>query len=339
MDRILVAPDSFKGCLGAEEVASILSDEISRILPGCTVVSLPLSDGGEGLAGILGRHLGAEPVQVAVTGPMGNPVTATYVRTGDTAILDVASVCGLSLVPEGRRNPLLSTTRGVGEMLLRIVSDGCRKCLIGLGGSATCDGGEGMMSVPGVSALKGRLELTVLCDVQNPFLGPEGAARVFAPQKGATPEMVEELEGRMAERAARMLRETGVDVSGLPRAGAAGGLGGALYACLGGRLVSGIDTVLDLLHFDEILPGCRLIITGEGKSDAQTLSGKVPMGVLRRSGTVPVVLLSGRIESRAELRDAGFAALIQVTPEGIPLAEALEPSVAERNLRMAVRTL
>ncbi len=193
-----------------------------------------------------------------------------------------------------------------------------------------------MMTVPGIrEALKGaRIEL--LSDVDNPFTGKDGAARVFAPQKGATGADIDILEHRLTQIAQRILKETGRDITALPGAGAAGGLGGALAGWFGATISSGIDRILDLVQFDKHIKGADLIITGEGKSDLQTLHGKVPMGVLRRAGGIPVTLVSGRIEAKAELLKAGFSSLIEVTPREMPLPLALQPEVAIRNIRAAL---
>ena len=335
--RILVAPDSFKECLSAAEVARVISEEVQACHADAAVMTLPLSDGGEGFSAIVAAAMKAERIPVTVTGPLGEPVEANYFKTGDIAILEAASACGLSLVPLEKRNPLRTTSRGVGEMIRHAHAAGCRHFVMGLGGTSTCDGGEGMMAALNLAALKGKVSVQVLCDVDNPFIGRRGAARVFGPQKGATPDMVEMLEERMRGRADVILAETGVDVRELPGAGAAGGLGGALAACLGGTLVPGIDAILDLLHFDELVRDCDLVITGEGKSDRQTLSGKVPYGVLRHAGAVPVVLLSGRVSDRDSLLEAGFARVIQVSPDEVPTRVAIRPEVAEANLRNAVR--
>lgn len=333
--KIVVAPDSFKECLSAGEVASSIASGIALAYSEAKVSCVPLSDGGEGMASILTDRLGGEYIPVPVTGPIGETVPASYGRVGDTAILDVASACGIQLVPPGKRNPLIATSKGVGELIRAVIMAGCEELIIGLGGSATCDGGEGMMAVPGLRDLASGVRIHALCDVDNPFWGPNGAARVFAPQKGADPQMVEELEKQMEKRAVRILSETGVDVSRIPRAGAAGGLGGALHAFFGADLVSGIDEVLNLVGFDKEILDADYIITGEGSSDLQTLSGKVPMGVLRRSREVPVYLLSGRIKNREELLSAGFAGLFQVTPEDMPTAEAIKPDIARENVRRA----
>lgn len=307
--KIVIAPDSFKECLGAAEVAAIIAGELhvserAAGRPVCPpgvfaeglgdpweILECPLSDGGEGFADILSRHWGAEKVPVVVTGPLGAPVRTWYGKAGETAIMDVASVCGLSLVPVAHRNPLHTTTRGLGELLLAAYRDGCRKALVGLGGSATCDGGAGLLEAEGplasgfpavpVRALAGRMEIRALCDVTNPFTGPQGAARVFGPQKGADAAMVETLEERMEEMAGRIRRETGKDVREMPGAGAAGGLAGALAAWFDAELLPGIDSMLSAVGFKDMIDGADLIITGEGKSDCQTLSGKVPLGVLK----------------------------------------------------------
>ena len=338
--KVVVAPDSFKECLDAGEVASAIAEGLYSVIPDAEVKLIPLSDGGEGMAGLLTESLGGELVPVKVTGPVGETVEARFGRVGRTAILDVASACGLNLVPKEKRNPLIATSKGVGELIAAaIIQSGCKELLIGLGGSATCDGGEGMISVPGLRNIVTGVKIKALCDVDNPFLGPDGTARVFAPQKGADPQMVEMLEKRMELQAERILSNTGIDVSMMPGAGAAGGLGGALHAYLGAELVPGIETVLDIVGFDREIVDADLIITGEGTSDLQTLSGKVPMGVLRRSSGIPVILVSGRVKDHDSLLAAGFADAVQVTPDDIPTSEAIRPYIARENLRLAAGRL
>lgn len=337
--KILVAPDSYKECLPAREVAAVISQAAREALPTATVLEMPLSDGGEGTLDVLTEGLGGHLFRADVSGPLGRPVRARYGVAGETAVIEVAEACGLGLLQADERNPLLTHTRGVGELLLAAAKRGCRHFLVGLGGSATCDGGAGMLSVPGLrEALSGAC-IELLCDVRNPFVGPQGAARVFAPQKGASARDVEELERRMLRQAALLLEQTGVDVTSLPGAGAAGGLGGAFMACFHAQAVSGIGRVLDLTGFERALDGASLVITGEGRSDNQTLSGKVPLGVLQRSGGVPVALVSGRIEDSAALQDAGFACLAEATPRDLPLAQALQAETARQNIRQAVHTL
>ena len=375
MMKIVVAPDSYKECLTASEVAEAIAagleeagvvigngkekakgvtgnvaDEVRKpVEDGVEVVRMPVADGGEGTLEVLLKALHGEMHSCTVTGPTGKPREARYgiVRgteqeqehspAGSTAIIEIAEACGLQLLKPSERNPLKTTTRGVGELLLEARRKGCGKFLIGLGGSATCDGGEGMMEVLGLREAMMGAEVTILCDVDNPFTGPGGAARVFAPQKGASPEDVEILEARLQKTACKILQETGIDITLLPGAGAAGGLGGAFMAYFSATRTRGIDAILDLLHFDRAIQGADLIITGDGKSDSQTLSGKAAYGVLRRSGNVPVALLSGRIEDSPLLEAAGFKSLIEVTPRSLPLEDALKPDIARENLGAAAR--
>ena len=336
--KIVLAPDSFKECLTAAQVARAMAQAVYQVYPSAEVIPLPLADGGEGPLDVLVPALEASLREVTVSDPLGRPVRARYGVAGETAIIEVAQACGLSLLRPQERQPLIASSRGVGELLMAACAEGCRHFLVGLGGSAICDGGAGMMAVPGIRNLN-LTSLELLCDVDAPFVGPTGAARVFAPQKGASPEEVEMLETRMLSLAARMQEETGVDVRQMPGAGAAGGLGGALMAYLGARMVSGIGRILELVHFSEAVKGAGLVITGEGRSDAQTLQGKVPFGVLRNAGNVPVALVSGRIEDRQALESAGFRPVVEVSPRNLSLHEALSPSIALRNIQSAVKTL
>ncbi len=334
--KIILAPDSFKECLTATQVAQAMAQAVHEVYPSAQWVSMPLADGGEGTLDVLAPALGASIREVTVSDPLGRPVTARYGVAGETAILEVAQACGLQLLKPSERNPLIASSRGVGELLMAAYADGCRHFLVGLGGSAICDGGVGMMSVPGIRDLA---SVELLCDVNAPFVGPSGAARAFGPQKGASPEEVEVLEKRMLNRAALMQEETGVDVRELPGAGAAGGLGGAFMAYFGARKVSGIGRILELVRFSEAVKDASLVITGEGRSDAQTLLGKVPLGVLQNAGKVPVALVSGRIDDHEALVSAGFHPVVEVSPRNLPLQEVLTPSVALQNIQSAVKTL
>ena len=337
--KVIVAPDSFKGCLPAGEVAAVVADSLRKAHPDWEVQEMPLADGGEGTLDVLLPALGGRIMKADVQDPLGRTVTARFGLSGETAVIEVAEACGLRLLSPEERNPLKASTYGVGELLLAARLSGVRHFLVGLGGSATCDGGEGMMQVPGLrEALRG-CTFELLCDVENPFIGPDGAARVFAPQKGASKADVEVLEERLTKLADKMLRETGVDVCRLPGAGAAGGLGGAFMAYLGARRVSGIERVLELVRFDEIIDGASLIITGEGRSDAQTLMGKVPFGVLKHSDGIPVALVSGRIEDHEVLKSAGFSQLLEISPRNLPIESALNPETTVRNINSTVRNL
>lgn len=333
--KIVIAPDSYKECMSSQQVAAVLSAAVHERWPDAEVVEMPLADGGEGTLEILTQALHATEFTARVHDPLGRPISARYAIAGDTAIVESARVVGLSLVAPSERDILRASTIGLGEVLLDAFEKGCRHFIMTLGGTATCDGGAGMLSVPGIERLKGS-HFDLLCDVDAPFVGPTGAARVFAPQKGATPADVEILEERMRLQASHLLATTGVDVSSLPGAGAAGGLGGACMAFFKAERHRGIDRVLDLVHFSEAIRGASLILTGEGKSDAQTLMGKVPMGVLQRADGCRVALLSGRIEDRAALEQAGFDPVIEVSPRTLPLREALCPAIAACNLRQAV---
>lgn len=334
--KVVVAPDSYKGCLTAGEVAQGMASALRAGHPDWEVVELPLADGGDGTLDVLLPALRGEYRQARVHDPLGRLVSARWGLAGKTAVIEVAEACGLKLLACEERNPLVASTYGVGELLLAAFEAGARHLLIGLGGTATCDGGRGMLEVPGlVERMKG-CTLELLCDVENPFIGPQGAAYIFAPQKGASEADVQTLECRMTEWAGIILERTGVDVREMPGAGAAGGLGGALMAFFGGVRVSGIDRMLDLLSFDSQVQGAGLIITGEGRSDLQTLDGKVALGVLKRAGGIPVALVSGRIQNREELRAAGFSSLVQITPDDMSMLEAVKPEMARKNLELAI---
>ncbi len=338
LSKILLAPDSFKECLSSPEVAATLAAAIRERHPQTEIVEMPLADGGEGTLDVLAKALGADIRETLVSDPLGRPVQARYGVAGKTAIVEMAQACGLSLLAPAERNPLVASSRGVGELLMAAYKEGCRHFIVGLGGSATCDGGAGMLVVPGLKEMKDST-VELLCDVDAPFVGPEGAARVFAPQKGASAQDVEVLENRMLNWADTIRQETGVNVANLPGAGAAAGLGGACMAYWNARRERGIDRILELVGFEKALEGADLILTGEGESDAQTLMGKVPMGVLRHAKGIPVALLSGRIENRALLEQAGFSPIMEVTPRSLSLSEALQAETARHYLRAACTKL
>ena len=341
--KIVIAPDAYKECLSAPEVAASMAEGARKGAPEADIVEIPLADGGEGTLDILLSALGGTCRETVVSDPLGRPVTVAYGVASDCAIIEVAKVCGLSLLDKRERNPLVASTRGLGELMADAYRSGCRRFLIGLGGTATCDGGAGMLSVGGIRQVLKESRVELLCDVAAPFVGPEGAARVFAPQKGASAADVEILEGRLTAQAAAMAAETGIDVSAMPGAGAAGGLGGAFMAYAHASFSSGVDRVLDLTGFDKAVRGAGLVITGEGKSDRQTLQGKVPYGVLRRCASlagsgIRVVLVSGRmVEDDSEaLRKAGFQDLVSVSDGCRSLEEAMRPEVAARNIARGV---
>ena len=366
MTTILLAFDSFKGSLTSCEVADAFEEGVRSVLPDCTVRKVCLADGGEGTAEAMVSTLHGEWVDVEVLDPLMRPIHARYgvVDDGRTAVIEMASASGLTLLAEDERNPLKTSTYGTGQLMADALKRGCRKLLIGIGGSATNDAGTGMLSALGfrfydagghlldgcgesleriavidsshiLPELKAA-DIRVACDVTNPFCGPQGAAYVFAPQKGADRGMVERLDRGMRHFAA-VVSQYGdrVDVTGICGAGAAGGLGGAFVALLGAPLCQGIGLVLDAVRFDELLEGCDLVVTGEGRIDRQTLMGKAPMGVLdaaTRRG-IPVVAIGGSVESCAELAQSGFSSILSINDEGLPLHLAMRPDVACENVR------
>ncbi|MCF0160418.1 MAG: glycerate kinase, partial [Bacteroidaceae bacterium] len=321
---IIIALDSLKGCLSAPDACRAVAEGIQSVRPDANIVLLPMSDGGEGLTDVLSHVIPGRFIDVQVHGPLAEKMHARYLLSSDcrTAYMEMASACGLTLVSEALRNPLHTTTYGLGEMMTDALTRGAKHLMIGIGGSATSDAGLGMLQALGytfynqqqlltapltgeclekVTAIHSTnlrfsfedITLTVACDVQNPLYGPNGAAFVFAPQKGADAQTVKRLDEGLQHFARISAGFLGKDCAQLPGAGAAGGLGFALTAFLNAKLKSGIELVLDTLQFDKQLEGADWVITGEGKSDPQTLMGKVPAGILRRAQVhrVPVVLV------------------------------------------------
>ena len=325
LTKVILAIDSFKGCLASEEVEAVVAETIRRKFPACEVRCLPVADGGEGMLSVLVRATGGRLIPVEAHDPLMRPIQARYgvLGDGETAVIEMAEASGLPLLTEQERNPMLTTSFGTGELIRHALRSGYRKLLVGIGGSATCDGGMGMLQALGLRFYDGsgkelrqggavmeqvvrvdsrqreraleEAQITVACDVQNPFCGAEGAAFVFAPQKGATPEQVVRLDKGLRHWAEVVFQTTGKDIRLLPGAGAAGGMGGALHAFLHASLQPGIELLLDAVHFEEELANADLVITGEGRADRQTLMGKVPAGVLHRalSQGVKTVLLAG----------------------------------------------
>lgn len=336
--KIVIASDSYKGCLSSKEVAVTVQSALQKVNPSFETVPLCVADGGEGTVEAMVDALGGELVYDSVSDPLGRPIQAGYGIAGELAVIESAAACGLTLLSPKERNPLLTTTRGLGELILAAIGRGCRRFIIGLGGSATNDGGMGMISVPGLLDSAAGKEFTVACDVDTPFIGSVGASRTFAPQKGASPADVEILEGRMKSYSEKILKETGVDVSDMPGAGAAGGLGGAFRAYLGATLKPGVDMVLDAIGFDSLIRGADLVITGEGCSDFQTVKGKTAFGILQRAKKkgIPVILLSGALKDEAILSGAGFSRLERVSPEGLPPEVAMRPEVTKENIEKAI---
>jgi glycerate 2-kinase len=365
--RVVVAPDKFEGSLTAEQAARAIEAGLRRARGDAEVVLLPVGDGGAGtLAALIAA--GFERVPVRATGPTGEPVDAAVALRGDRAFVEMAEASGLRRLPGGRRAPLEATTYGTGELIRAALDLGARELVLGIGGSATTDGGAGMASALGArfldqegrplppggaallrlaridtSGLDPRLRqarFTVAADVDNPLVGPEGAAAVYGPQKGASPEDVLLLDSALRRYARVLHSDLGLDLAAAPGAGAAGGLGAGAIAFLGATLRSGIELVLELVGFDAAVAGADLVITGEGKVDFQSLRGKAPFGVARAAADhgVPVVALAGVVEvAERELRAAGIEeahALSELEPdversiaEAAPLLERLAERV------------
>ncbi len=344
MKKIILAPDSFKGSLTAIEVCEILDQVIHKQFPKCEIVQMPLSDGGEGFVDCLLAAVGGERILVRVNGPMGKAIEAAYgVLPDGCAVIEMAAASGLTLVNRDERNPLQATTLGTGQLIRHALDQGCRELVIGLGGSATTDGGAGAASALGIryltqegreilsgsnlaqldhidiSRMDGRLaESTIIfaCDVTNPLYGPNGAACVFGPQKGANPEQVQSLDKGLEKLRSVVLQQTGIDVQSLHGSGAAGGLTVPFVAFCGAQIGSGLDFMLDVAGFDSALIGADLVVTGEGRTDGQSAMGKVLSGVGARAKRreVPVLAISGSLDKGYEQLYAGgitsmFAAL------------------------------
>lgn len=354
--KFLFASDSFKGTLTSRRTAELLTQAAGEIFPGCICDSIEIADGGEGTADAVLSATDGRKIYMSVSGPLMERIPASYVQLDKTrAVMEMAAASGLPLVPEGKRNPRETTTRGTGEMIADAVSKGFRDISIAIGGSATNDGGIGCMRALGVrfldesgSELEGRgkdlirirsidltgmdpklkeCAFTVMCDVTNPLCGPNGATYTFGKQKGGTPEILDELEAGMCNYRDVLLRQFGIDMDTIPGAGAAGGLGAALMVFLNGKLKSGIETVLELSDFDRRLEGVSLVVTGEGAADWQSVSGKVMQGVgmhCRKFG-IPVTAVVGSMGPGAEqLYEYGIDSIITTINGIMPLKEAMD---------------
>ncbi|EMO7865108.1 glycerate 2-kinase [Citrobacter amalonaticus] len=325
--KIVIAPDSYKESLSATEVAQAIEKGFREIFPDAQYVSVPVADGGEGTveAMIAATHGSAH--SALVTGPLGEKVNANWGMSGDgkTAFIEMAAASGLALVPPEKRNPLITTSRGTGELILQALDSGASNIIIGIGGSATNDGGAGMVQALGaklcdangteisygggslntlntidVSGLDPRIKhcaIRVACDVTNPLVGEQGASRIFGPQKGATEPLILELDRNLAHYADIIKKSLGVDVKNVPGAGAAGGMGAALMAFLGAELKSGIEIVTQALNLEEHIHDCTLVVTGEGRIDSQSIHGKVPVGVanVAKKYHKPVIGIAGSL--------------------------------------------
>ena len=338
MKKIIVAIDSFKGCLTSTEANQAASEGILSKMPEAKVVQVPVSDGGEGWLEAFRAAIGGEIVEVNVKDPLMRPIVAQYLIQGDTAVIEIAKASGLTLLSSEERNPMVATSYGTGQLVVDAIRKGCKHIIVGLGGSATSDCGIGMLEAIENADYKD-VRFTIATDVTNPLCGENGAAHIFGPQKGATPEMVEALDARAKRFAEASAKHLGCDYQNMPGAGAAGGLGYAFLQYMKAECRSGIDLLLDTIHFDDLLQDANLVITGEGSADRQTLMGKLPFGILQRAQRhdVPVMLIAGRIADKQLLLDAGFSRVACINPPGIPLEIAMRPDTAKENIRKTVR--
>ena len=340
--RVVVAIDSFKGCLSSKEANQAAAEGVKKGWPDAEIVQVPVSDGGEGFLEAFHAAIGGKIVELTVRDPLMRPVTAKYLLKDETAVIEIAQASGLTLLSKEERNPMVATSYGTGQLVADAVSKGAKHIIVGLGGSATSDAGTGMLDAltetfsmngqwNGIEELKD-VHFTIATDVKNPLCGRNGAAHVFAPQKGATPEMVLQLDERARKFAEASARHFGYDRSKQEGAGAAGGLGYAFLQYLDADCKPGIQLLLETIRFNESVKDADLVITGEGSADCQTLMGKLPMGILQHSRGVPVCLIAGRISDQEELKRAGFSQMKCINSEGMPLEEAMRKDVAIQNI-------
>ncbi len=368
--RIVIAPDSFKESLSAMQVATAIQQGFSEIYPDAEYVKLPMADGGEGTVVSMIEATNGHYFNEIITGPLGLPVEGVWGLMGDgkTAVIEMAAASGLHHVPPAQRNPLYTTSHGTGELLLAALDHGVERIILGIGGSATNDGGAGMMQALGVSlrdaqgqelevggeAIGGlatidlsgldprlaNVSVTVACDVNNPLCGPTGASAIFGPQKGATPEMVKTLDSALFCYGSLIEQVTGNAVLHAAGAGAAGGMGAALLGMLNAELRPGIDIVIKALQLDSLIENADLVITGEGRIDSQSIHGKTPIGVARSAKRFnkPVIALAGGLTpDHPVVHDHGLDAVFSVLTQVATLPEALQN--AERNLRITARNI
>ena len=349
--KVIVAIDSLKGCLSSLQANDAVVEGVKEMIPDAEVLPIPVSDGGEGWLEAFHHALGGELVEVNVKDPMMRTIKAQYLIKEKTAVIEIARASGLTLLTSEERNPMRATSYGTGLLVADALRRGCRHIIVGLGGSATSDCGKGMLKaivdafVPGGSwddlrVLDG-VKWTIATDVTNPLCGENGAAHVFAPQKGATPEMVLALDAQANKFAALSAKHFGYDCQEMPGAGAAGGLGYAFLQYMKADHRSGIELLLESLDFNHLMESASLIITGEGSADRQTLMGKLPHGILRcaQSHHVPVILIAGRIKDKQRLLDAGFAHVECINPPGFPIEEAMKPEVARKHIKQTIKRI
>ena len=369
MRKVILIPDSFKGTMSSTEICQIMKGEVLRHYPECEVVSIPVADGGEGSVDAFLEAVGGEKIYTEVNGPyFGEKVRGYYgIIPENIAVIEMAAAAALPMVGE-RKDPSKTTTYGVGELMLDAARKGVCKIILGLGGSATNDAACGLATACGVSfynakgekfmplgesldevvridtstiadELKG-IEIVTMCDIDNPFYGPEGAPAIYGPQKGADPEMVKMLDGKMRVLAQVMKKDFGVDVQSIPGSGAAGGMGGGMVAFFNSRLQMGIETVLDTVHFEQLLDGADFVYTGEGKIDGQSLRGKVVIGVARKAKSkgVKVIAIVGDIGDGVDgAYEEGVTGIFSINRVAVPYKEAR--TRAKDDLRLTLDNL
>lgn len=365
MSKIVIAIDSFKGSLTSMEAANAIKKGITNTFPNEEIIIKPLADGGEGTVESLVSGMGGELITCEVTGPSGEKHTATYGKIGKLAIMEMAEAAGITLVPANKRNPLNATTYGVGEMMLHALGLGCNEFIMGIGGSATNDGGIGMLEALGVKFYDasnnelgpyGRdltkiakvnvdnldvrinnVSIKVACDVDNPLCGDSGASAIYGPQKGATPEIVNELDKALGSYANITKEVLSVDYINFPGAGAAGGLGYAFKTYLRAELESGVDIILKEIKLDEDMKGADLVVTGEGCLDFQTAMGKGPIGVAKlgkKHGATVIAFAGGATDDAKEVNNHGIDAYFPIPQRPCTLEEAMDKANAAKNMEL-----
>ena len=353
MNKIVLVPDSFKGTMSSQEICCIMKKEILSFFPQAQVLSVPVADGGEGSVDAFLAAVGGEKITLPIMGPYFEPIKGFYGILPDrTAVIEMAAAAGLPLVGK-RKRPDQTTTYGVGQLIAHAVESGCSRMIVGLGGSATNDGGAGaaaalgvlfqdenkrpfipvggtlhrisQIDVSGILPALRKIEMIAMCDIDNPLCGIHGAAAVFGPQKGADPQMVQRLDSNLSHLARVVKQSLGREIAHLPGSGAAGGMGGSLAAFFGAQLQMGIDAVLDTVHFEELAQGADLIFSGEGKLDTQSLRGKVVIGTARRAKKmgIPLIAVVGDVGDDIEkVYHEGVSAVFSINRVAVPYEQA-----------------
>lgn len=370
MKRCIIIPDSYKGTLSSFQICNVMEAAVMKHFPSCEAIKVPMADGGEGTVDCFLNATDAKKIMVCTTGPYGETIETYYARLGDTAVIEMASAAGLMLAKNSERglNPRETTTYGVGLMMKHAIEQGCKEIILGLGGSCTNDAGVGAARALGTSFLDTRgkefiptadtlskiadidnsvtderlqgVKVTAMCDIDNPLYGPEGAAYIFGPQKGADAATVELLDSNLQSLADIIEGVLGRRVSRMPGAGAAGGFGAGVVSFFHGKLRSGIDTLLDLIKFDDLLVGTDMVFTGEGRIDSQSLRGKAVIGIAMRAKVenVPVIAVVGSVEENIEAAyDMGVTSIFSINREPMSFEEAKD--LSEQNLAATMDSL